>query len=214
MILAVDGTAASGKGTLARRLAAHYGLAYLDTGTLYRAVGAHLLAHGASPSDTAKAVAAAEALDLEAIDENAIRTAAAGEAASVVAAIPEVRAALLQRQRDFAAHPPEGMRGAVLDGRDIGTVVCPEADAKLYVEAIPRVRAHRRWLELKQHDPHLREEDVLADIEKRDARDRDRKDAPMRAADDAYLLDTSNLSIEEAFNAAVAIVEKVAAAKA
>lgn len=208
IVIAVDGPAASGKGTLARRLATHYGFAYLDTGSLYRAVGQAVRAGGGDPADTAAALAAANALDISRIDEQAIRTAEAGEAASLVAVMPEVRAAILHFQRDFAARPPGGEPGAVLDGRDIGTVVCPAAQAKLFVTARPEIRARRRWLELKNSRSTVTEAQVLDDIAERDRRDAERAASPMKPAPDAHLLDTSDLSIEAAFGAAVAIIDK------
>ena len=203
MIIAIDGPAASGKGTLAKKLAAHYGLRHLDTGSLYRAVAYDVLEAGGDPASVDDAVQAARMLDPSRIPLDALRTPAVSEAASVVAAIPEVRSAILAFQRDFAAKPP----GAVLDGRDIGTVVCPYADAKLFVIASPQARARRRYLELVAKDSSIREDDVLADIEARDRRDRERTVSPMTKADDAYLLDTTNLDIETAFEAAVAIVD-------
>lgn len=208
IVIAVDGPAASGKGTLARRLAAHYGFAYLDTGSLYRAVGHAVRQAGGDPSDEAAAVAAARTLDLSRIDDKAIRTPEAGEAASLVAAIPAVRAAILDLQRGFAANPPGGAPGAVLDGRDIGTVICPGAPAKLFVIARPEIRAHRRWLELNNSGSGVSEAQVLEDIKERDRRDAERAASPMKPADDAHLLDTSDLSIEAAFGAAVAIIDK------
>ena len=207
MIIAVDGPAAAGKGTLARALASHFGFAYLDTGALYRGVAHAVLKSGASASDEAAALLAAEALDPDQIDAEAIRTAEVSEAASLVAAMPPVRAAILAFQRHFSRQPPGGQPGAILDGRDIGTVVCPEADVKLYVTASPQVRAHRRWLELKGSGSELSETQVLEDVRARDARDTDRKTSPMRAAADAHLLDTSDLSIEAAFDVAVALIE-------
>lgn len=207
-VIAIDGPAASGKGTLARKLAQHYDFAYLDTGSLYRAVGQAVSAAGANPADEAAALAAAKALDIDRIDERAIRSREAGEAASIVAAMPEVRAAILHFQRDFAANPPGGKAGAVLDGRDIGTVVCPDAKAKLFVTASAEVRAHRRWLELKVSGSAVAEAQILDDIRERDQRDAERAASPMKPAADAYLLDTSNLSIEAAFGAAVAIIDK------
>lgn len=203
MIIAIDGPAASGKGTLARRIASHYRLNYLDTGSLYRAVAYEVLKNDRDPNDTSAAFSAAELLDVDRIEQGQIRSAAIGQAASIVAAKPEVRAAILQTQRDFAARKP----GAVLDGRDIGTVVCPDADVKLYITASPEVRAHRRWLELNAAGHEISEADVLADIHDRDQRDCSRDIAPLRQAEDAYLLDTSNLGIEAAFDAALAIIE-------
>lgn len=208
IVIAVDGPAASGKGTLARKLAAHYGFAYLDTGSLYRAVGHAVTSAGHDPADETAALAAARNLDLSNIDERAIRTAEAGAAASIVAAMPPVRAAILDLQRNFAHNPPNGLRGAVLDGRDIGTVVCPDAKAKLFVTARPEIRARRRWLELNNSGSGITEAQVLEDIRERDRRDAERAASPMKPADDAHLLDTSDLSIEAAFGAAVAIIDK------
>lgn len=207
MIVAVDGPAAAGKGTLARALAARFGFAYLDTGALYRGVAHAVLKSGASASDEAAAILAAETLDPDQIDAEAIRSPEVSEAASLVAAMPPVRAAILAFQRHFSSHPPGGRSGAILDGRDIGTVVCPEADVKLYVTASPEVRAHRRWLELKGSGSGLSEAQVLEDVKARDARDTDRATSPMRPAADAHLLDTSDLSIEAAFDVAVALIE-------
>lgn len=208
MIIAVDGPAAAGKGTLARALAEHFGFAYLDTGSLYRGVAHAVLMSGSAPQDEAAAVQAAETLDPAKIDPVAIRTPEVSEAASVVAAMPPVRAAILAFQRRFAKNPPNGEPGAILDGRDIGTVVCPDADVKLYVTASPEIRAHRRWLELKGSGSDVSEAQVLAEVKERDARDADRATSPMRPAEDAHLLDTSNLSIEAAFGAAVALIEQ------
>jgi cytidylate kinase len=202
-VIAVDGPAASGKGTVAGGLAAHLRLPYLDTGTLYRATGVATLAAGGAPEDPRAAEAAARALRLEAIDPEGIRTAGAGEAASQVAAHPGVRAALIALQRDFAEQPG----GAVLDGRDIGTVIAPNAPAKLFVTATPEVRAARRWKQLLGQGETLDFDTVLADILRRDARDTARDAAPMVRADDAVLLDTSEMSISEAADAARRIVE-------
>ena len=211
-IIAVDGPAASGKGTLARKLAAHFDYAYLDTGALYRAVALTVLRAGGQPSDDAAALAAAQNLDmaqLEAADFAAdLRSAETGLAASVVAAKPPVRAAILQAQRAFADTPPDNKQGAVLDGRDIGTVVCPEARVKLFITARAKVRAARRHKELVAQNEQLSLQDVLADIEARDARDATRDTAPMKQAADAHLLDTSDLSIEEAFAAALALATR------
>lgn len=207
-VIAIDGPAASGKGTLARKLAQRYGYAYLDTGSLYRAVGQAVIAAGGDPNDDEAALAAARALDIAGIDERAIRTREAGEAASVVAVKPPVRAAILDFQRNFASSPPGGEKGAVLDGRDIGTVVCPDAPVKLFVTASPEIRAHRRWLELKNSGSGVSEAQILDDVRERDRRDAERAASPMKPAADAYLLDTSDLSIEAAFDAAVAIIDK------
>jgi cytidylate kinase len=203
MIIALDGPAASGKGTLARRLAAHFALHHLDTGLIYRAVALAVRASGHDLDDVAAATRAAAALDLSQFSPDALRSTAAGEAASVVAAIPAVRAALLEYQRGFARREP----GAVLDGRDIGSVVCPEADVKLFVTATPEVRARRRWQELSALGDPLSYEAVLADILRRDARDSERTVAPLRPAPGARLLDTTLLDIEAAFQAALDIVE-------
>jgi cytidylate kinase len=204
MIIAIDGPAASGKGTLAKKLAAHYGLRHLDTGLLYRAVAQALIAAGEPLDDADKAGAAARALDPARFDEALLKGHAAGEAASIVSAIPAVRAALVDLQRDFAAKPP----GAVLDGRDIGTVICPQAEVKIYVTASPETRAHRRWLEAAAKAQSVNEADILADIRKRDERDAGRAVAPLKPADDAHRLDTTDLDIDAAFRAAVAIVER------
>ena len=203
MIIAIDGPAASGKGTLARRLAARFGFVHLDTGALYRAVAAALLDAGEDPDDEDAAVAAACSLDPATLDDPRLRSGEVGKAASVVAAMPRVRAALLEFQRDVAATEP----GAVLDGRDIGTVVCPGADVKFYVTADLDVRARRRHLELASGGRPVEPDDVRRDLAARDERDRTRADAPMTIADDAYLLDTTNLDIEAAFEAAVSIVD-------
>ncbi len=205
LVIAVDGPAASGKGTLARRLAAHYGLSYLDTGSLYRATGLAVEAAGASPDDQAAALKAAQYLDPSCYTEEQLRSPGAGEAASQVAAIPAVRSALLEFQRGFAAAAP----GAVLDGRDIGTVVCPDADAKLFVTAQPETRAQRRHLEHVGRGDDLSYADVLADIRRRDERDSGRAVAPLMPAEDAILLDTTELGIEAAFQAALDLVESV-----
>lgn len=207
-VVAIDGPAASGKGTLARKLARHYGFAYLDTGSLYRAVGQAVRDAGGDPTDEKAALAAARALDIARIDEKTIRTREAGEAASLVAVMAPVRAAILDFQRDFAANPPGGQKGAVLDGRDIGTVVCPDANVKLFVTASPEMRAHRRWLELKDSGSAVSEAQVLEDTKERDARDAGRAASPMKQAADAHLLDTTNLSIEAAFGEAVRIIDK------
>jgi cytidylate kinase len=205
MIIAIDGPAASGKGTLGKRLAAHYGLRHLDTGLLYRAVARALLDAGHPLDDPARAAAAARSLRPDELDEATLKGHAAGEAASVVSAIPEVRAALLQLQRDFAAAPP----GAVLDGRDIGTVVCPRADVKIFVTAAAPVRARRRTLELRAQGQSADEGEILADINRRDARDSSRPLAPLKPATDAHILDTSNLDIEAVLRGAIAIVERL-----
>jgi cytidylate kinase len=203
MIIAIDGPAASGKGTLGKRLAAHYGLRHLDTGLLYRAVAKAVLDAGHSPQDSPRAAAAAHALDPARFDEVALKSHAIGEAASVVSAIPEVRAALLTLQRSFAQAPP----GAVLDGRDIGTVICPDAEVKIFVTAKPEVRARRRVLEFQARGEPIDEADVLADILRRDERDSARAVAPLRPASDAHVLDTTTLDADAAFQAAVKLID-------
>jgi CMP/dCMP kinase len=209
MIIAIDGPAASGKGTLGKLLAGHYGLRHLDTGLIYRAVAKAVLDAGHSPDDRARAVAAAEALDPPYFDETALKRQAVGEAASLVSAIPEVRKVVLAFQREFGRTPP----GAVLDGRDIGTVIFPDADVKIFVTATPEVRAHRRAAELEQAGEHINQADVLADIRRRDERDSRRAIAPLKAATDAHLLDTTHLDIDAAFRAAIDIVEAVRAGR-
>jgi CMP/dCMP kinase len=209
MIIAIDGPAASGKGTLGKRLAAHFALRHLDTGLLYRAVAKAMIDAGRAPDDREGAVAAARALDPARFDEKALKSHAVGEVASIVSAIPEVRAALLKFQRDFATTPP----GAVLDGRDIGTVICPDADVKIFVVADPEVRARRRTLEARARGEEADEAAVLADILKRDERDKNRAAAPLKAAADAHILDNTNLDIEAGVRAAIAIVEAVRAGR-
>jgi cytidylate kinase len=203
MIIAIDGPAASGKGTIARRLAAHYKLPHLDTGLLYRATARALMEAGERLDDEARAVEAARGLALTDFDEEKLRGREMGEAASVVGAIPAVRAALLQMQRSFANR--DG--GAVLDGRDIGTVICPDATVKIFVTASPETRANRRALELKGRGEKVDFAAVLEDIRKRDERDSARSSAPLIAAKDAMHLDTTLLDVEAAVKAAIAIVE-------
>ena len=202
-VVAVDGPAASGKGTIAGRLAQHYRLPFLDTGLLYRAVGLAVLAAGRSPSDAEAAEAAALALDASTLDPAVLGGRFAGEAASQVAAHPPVRRALLALQQAFAAQPS----GAVLDGRDIGTVIAPGAAAKIYVTAAPEVRAERRWRQLTAKGETLTFDEMLADILRRDARDSGRASAPLEPAPDAVLLDTSEMDISAAVDAARRIVE-------
>lgn len=207
LVIAVDGTAASGKGTLAKKLARHFNFAHLDSGSLYRLVALGVMeAHG-DPAKEADALAAARAIDPARGSDLAIRTAEVGNVASVVSAFPSVRSTLLDFQRAFAATPPNSLAGAVIDGRDIGTVVCPEATAKLFVDARPEIRARRRWLELNQAGAAPEEPAILAEIVARDARDRSRAVAPLRPAPDARLLDTSDLDIDAAFAAALALVK-------
>jgi cytidylate kinase len=203
MVIAIDGPAASGKGTLARRLAAHYGLPHLDTGLLYRAVARALFEAGQALDDVDAATKTAHDLDLARFDEASLRGREMGEAASVVSAFGPVRDALLAYQRRFAAAPG----GAVLDGRDIGTVVCPDAAVKLYVTANAAERARRRYAELQDRAEPAEFEAILADIRRRDERDSSRSVAPLRPADDAVLLDTTDFDADGAFRAALAIVE-------
>ena len=202
MIIAIDGPAASGKGTLAKRVAVHFGLAHLDTGLLYRAVARDVRGRGEALDDATAATAAAASLDPRSLNDPALRDTGLGEAASVVARIPQVRAAMLVYQRAFARRP----EGAVLDGRDIGTVVCPEADVKLYVTASAEVRAARRCRERLDRGEQAVLAMVLEDIRRRDERDAGRDVSPMRPAPDAFLLDTSNLDIETAFDTAVGVI--------
>jgi len=203
MIIAIDGPAASGKGTIGKQLAARYGLRHLDTGLIYRAVAKAMLDAGHDPNDKPRAIAAAKALDPSQLDEVVLKRIGIAGPASIVSAIPEVRAALLAFQREFAAMPP----GAVLDGRDIGTVIAPDADVKIFVVASPEARARRRFLELQRRGESVNEKEILADILKRDERDSSRAAAPLVRAPDAHLLDTTHLDIDAAVRAAVAIVE-------
>ncbi|MGY8632968.1 (d)CMP kinase [Bradyrhizobium sp. 14AA] len=209
MIIAIDGPAASGKGTLGKRLAHHYGYRHLDTGVIYRAVAYALMQSGHDLNDEAAAVAAALELDPEKFGNPALKTQLAGEGASIVSAIPRVREVLLNFQRQFAADPP----GAVLDGRDIGTVICPHADVKIFVVADPKVRARRRTMEAKARGEQADEAAVLADIIQRDERDKNRPIAPLKPAADAYLLDNSQLDIEGGVRAAIDIIEAVRAGR-
>ncbi len=203
-LIAVDGPAASGKGTIARALGRHFGVSHLDTGALYRLVALAATRAGLDLGDGPACARKAMALDLSLLEDPELRSAFAGEAASRVSALPEVRAALLAFQSAFAAQPG----GAVLDGRDIGTVIAPHADAKLFVTASPEVRAHRRFLELTSAGRDVEESRILEDILARDARDMGRADAPLRQAPDADLLDTSNLDIAAAVQQAVELVSK------
>jgi CMP/dCMP kinase len=209
MIIAIDGPAASGKGTLGKSLAAHYGLRHLDTGLLYRAVAKSVLDAGNQPDDASAAIGAAQDLDLTKLDETALKAPSVGEAASIVAAFPKVRTVLVAVQRGFAATPP----GAVLDGRDIGTVICPGADVKIFVTATPEVRARRRTKEFQALGQAIDEAAVLADIIRRDERDTKRSVSPLKQAPDAHLLDTSNMDISSAIRAAIDIVEATRAGR-
>ncbi len=205
MIIAIDGPAASGKGTLAKRLAEHFGLPHLDTGLLYRAVALILLDTGVPLTDPAAAARVAATLDPARLDDPRLKGGAMGDAASVVSTHQPVRDALLDLQRRFAGQPG----GAVLDGRDIGTVICPEADAKLFVTATPEERARRRHRELLSRNEAAAFEVVLADIRRRDERDMTRSAAPLRPAPDATVLDTTTLDADAAFRAALEIVKRM-----
>ncbi|MEL7285961.1 MAG: (d)CMP kinase [Pseudomonadota bacterium] len=209
MIIAIDGTLASGKGTIAKRLSGWYGLPHMDTGRLYRATGVSALTKDVDFSDVAALAEVARSLDLNDFSEEELRSGDAGQAASKVASVPEVRAALLELQRAFAHQP----KGAILDGRDIGTVVCPDADVKLWVDADVEIRAERRWKELTQKGETLSLGEMIAQLKERDERDRNRKDAPMVAAADSVLIDTSDLTIDAAVDKARAAVDAVFAQK-
>jgi cytidylate kinase len=206
IVIAVDGTAASGKGTLAKRLAQHFGFAHLDSGSLYRLTALAVLeAHG-NPANEADAIHGAQTIDLSRAGDPKIRSDIVGKASSAVAAIPAVRQALFGFQRSFLESPPGNSPGAVMDGRDIGTVICPGATAKLFVDARPELRAHRRWRELQSLGISRVEAEVLAELNARDAADRSRPISPLRQAADADLLDTSDLDIDAAFAAALGLV--------
>jgi cytidylate kinase len=207
MIIAIDGPAASGKGTLARRIAAHMGFAHLDTGKLYRAVGLAVTRAGRDPSDPEAAEAAARTLDAASLEDPALAGDEAAQAASMVAAIPSVRAVLLDFQRAFADRPPGGAAGAVIDGRDIGTVVCPGADIKFFVTASAEIRAERRYKELLNRGEAIIYARVLQELKERDVRDSTRSVAPMKPAEDAIVLDTTDLDADAAFAAAVGHIE-------
>lgn len=206
-VIAIDGPAASGKGTLARRLAEHLGYDYLDTGAIYRATARDTLRGGGNLADADEAASYAARLDPSTLDDPALKGEEAGKGASVVAAHPPVREALLVFQRNFASHPLGG-RGAILDGRDIGTVICPDAPVKLYVMASPEVRAHRRYLEEVARGLPADETRILAEVRERDARDSGRTTAPLKPADDAIMLDTSAMSAAEVFREALRLVSQ------
>ena len=206
IVIAVDGTAASGKGTLAKKLAAHFGFAHLDSGALYRLTALAVIEANGDPEAEADALRGAQTLDFNRAGDPKIRTDIVGQAASYVAAIPAVRAALLDFQRSFLAQPPGGSPGAVMDGRDIGTVIAPNATAKLYIDARPEIRARRRWQELKTMGIRREEGDLLRELNARDAADKSRPVSPLVQAPDAGLLDTSDLGIDAAFAAALALV--------
>jgi cytidylate kinase len=208
LVVAVDGPAAAGKGELTRRLARHFNLARLDTGLLYRAVGWAVLQAEQDPADAAAALAKAKALTAADLENPDLRSEAAGSAASKVAAIPIVRTQLVDFQRDFAKNPPDGTKGAVLDGRDIGTVICPDADAKLFLTARAEIRAVRRLKELQAKGVEAIGSAVLRDMMERDARDAQRSVAPLEPAKDAFVLDTSDLDADAVFAAAVDFISR------
>lgn len=203
MIIAIDGPLASGKGTLARALAAHFGLPHLDTGSIYRATALALIKNDIDPNNKEEAIKAAQNLDMSNIIDSDLRTAQVGAGASVVAAIPEVRKALFDFQRNFSANP----KGAVLDGRDIGTVICPDADFKFFVTARPEVRAMRRLKELHASGDNITLEELTAQIIERDYRDANRNDAPLKPTETSIMLDTSDLGIDEVIAKAIGIIE-------
>jgi len=211
-VIAIDGPAASGKGTLARRLAAHFNFAHLDTGRLYRATAFLVLQKGGNPADPAIAEAAARRIDPTLLNDRRLLSEEVAQASSVVAAIPAVRTALLAFQRDFAAHPPGSAGGAVLDGRDIGTTVCPDAAVKLFVTAGPEARAERRLRELRQGGATAIYRDVLQDMMERDARDSERRVAPLAAAPDAVTIDTTRLDADQVFELASGLIARALAA--
>ncbi len=208
MIIAIDGPSASGKGTLARRLAAHLGFAYLDSGKLYRAVGLSLVRQGMDPSDSKAATAVAQAIRLEDTDDPELSSDEAARAATIVATVPGVRQALLPIQQGFAAHPPGGAQGVVVDGRDMGTVVFPGAEIKLFVTASPEVRATRRLKELQEKGLESIHSRVFQDMKERDTRDSSRENSPLKPASDAHLLDTTDLDADQAFAAAIELIEQ------
>ena len=202
MIVAIDGPAASGKGTIAKKLAEYFNLSYLDTGILYRAVALQMLTKGMNEKDSQSAEKVARQVFIDSIDHTGIRTRAVSDLASKIATIPGVREELLDRQRRFAQNPDPGKDGAILDGRDIGTVVCPHADFKIFIMADLEIRAKRRWKELLQSDPTAIYCEVLEEMRSRDERDTNRKDAPLVVTSDAMIIDTSNKSIDVSFNEA------------
>ncbi|HEX2891691.1 (d)CMP kinase [Vineibacter terrae] len=206
-VIALDGPSAAGKGTLARRLASHYDLAHLDTGSLYRAVGRRILRDGRDPKDATYAAGVAANLQPVDLKDPELRSEATSQAASIVAAIPAVRANLLAWQREFAKAPPDGKQGVVLDGRDIGTVICPDADVKLFVTASPEARAERRFQELQAAGANPIRRAVLDEMASRDRRDSERATAPLLPADGAFVLDTSDLDADAVFDRVVAFIE-------
>lgn len=207
--IAIDGTFASGKGTLGKHLSAHYGLSYLDTGKLYRAVAKAVIDSGGDPDNARDAKAAVSAIDTNQLDDPILKSGPIGAAASKVAVHTAVRAALFDFQRGFAAKPPADKNGAILDGRDIGTVIYPDADVKLYIDAAPQERARRRHAELMGYGEDISLETVAAQLSERDARDSGRANAPLKPAKDAHLIDTTGLSIEAVLERAIAIIDNL-----
>lgn len=203
MIIAIDGPLASGKGTLSRALATHFEIPHLDTGSIYRATALALIKNGIDPNNKAEAIKAAQNLDMTGIIDSELRTAQVGQGASIVAAIPEVRKALFDFQRNFAANP----KGAVLDGRDIGTVICPDADFKFFVTARPEIRAQRRLAELQASGENITLEELTKQIIERDTRDAERADAPLKPTETSIMLDTSDLGIDEVIKKAIYYIE-------
>ena len=212
-VIAIDGPAASGKGTLARRLAEHFGFAHLDTGALYRATAFLVLEQAGDPADPVTAARAAGLVHAELLSDPRLRSKAVSAAASMVAALPGVRRALLDLQRNFAAHPPKPATGAILDGRDIGSVVCPAAEVKLFVTASAEERARRRLAELRQHGATAILEDVLQDLKERDARDIERRAAPLIAAPDATVIDTTTLDPDAVFERVSSLIARALAVR-
>ncbi len=212
-VIAIDGTFASGKGTLAKRLAAHFGFAYLDTGKLYRAVGLRALQTHTDMGDGKALAGLAAKIKPAELDNPELKSGAVAAAASKLAVHTEVRAALFDYQRNFALKPGKGFKGAVLDGRDIGTVISPDADVKLYIDAQPQVRAERRYKELLSYGENVTLEKVAADLAERDHRDQNRDTAPLKPAANAHLLDTTNLSIDAAFDRAKTLAETILSQK-
>jgi cytidylate kinase len=206
LVIAIDGPAASGKGTLARRLARALGLAHLESGLLYRATALRLLRDHFDPTNTQAATEAARRITLGELSDPGLRDEATSSAASVVSAYPAVRDALVKLQRDFAAHPPKGTQGVVIDGRDVGTIICPDADFKIFLEASPEIRAERRVRELRAKGLEAISSRVLQDMKERDARDRDRAVSPLKPAEDAFILDTTDLDEDGALQAALAFI--------
>lgn len=205
--IAIDGPAAAGKGTLARKLAAHYDFAYLDTGGLYRAVALTLIRNAEPDPNESKAAFTAQQLSVSMLHDSELRSEACGKLASRIASMPKVREALKEFQVNFAANPPEGKAGSVIDGRDIGTVICPDAPCKIYIIADAKIRAKRRWLELSERGDERPYQDILQDLLARDHQDQERAVAPLKPAKDALVLNTTQMDIETVFKKAVELVD-------